>query len=184
MAQSKSDNPKLTTQDLPRVDPLPFEPLSKEYSKIVSILLLLPWLVLTLSAALIVTLINAPFHPFLEWGYYAVLIVGSGAFIALAKRVAQSRGYVLRKKDIHYKSGVLWHKTRSLPFSRIQHMEIESGPLARHYDVTTLKFYTAGGGSADMQIPALDTTTAHNIRAYIIGKTDIDADEADNDHGA
>lgn len=84
--------------------------------------------------------------------------------------VARSRCYSLRDEDIHYRSGIIWHKTISLPFNRIQHVELESGPLQRIFKLSTLKFFTAGGGSADMKIPALTFAAASRLRSFVINK--------------
>ena len=54
------------------------------------------------------------------------------------------RGYLVREHDVVYRSG-WWSRTvTAVPFSRIQHSEIQQGPLGRWLGHCTLKLYTAG----------------------------------------
>jgi len=87
--------------------------------------------------------------------------------------MAKSRGFSLREHDIHYKSGIIWRKTVSLPFNRIQHVELESGPVERIFKLTTLKFFTAGGGKADMKIPALGFERASKLRSFVMEQAGV-----------
>ena len=81
------------------------------------------------------------------------------------------RGYVLRENDITYKSGWLFHHQITIPFNRIQHTEINHGPIDRFFKLCELDIYTAGGSSSDLSISGLDPEKAANIKEYISEKT-------------
>jgi len=114
------------------------------------------------------------------WLFIPLLFIALSVFI-WAPMVAQSRGFALRDHDIHYKSGIIWRKTVSLPFNRIQHVELESGPLERIFKLTTLKFFTAGGGNADMKIPALGFERASKLRSFVMEKAGVVESESASD---
>lgn len=82
------------------------------------------------------------------------------------------RGYLVRERDVVYRSG-WWSRTvTAVPFSRIQHSEIQQGPLGRWLGHCTLKLYTAGASGANLEIPGLSMATARNIRRMLESHTD------------
>ncbi|RMD99456.1 MAG: hypothetical protein D6816_14930 [Bacteroidetes bacterium] len=79
-------------------------------------------------------------------------------------------GYALRAHDIMYKSGVFWHSTTVIPYSRIQHVEISQGPIQSAFGIATLRIYTAGGTRSDLTIEGLERKRANEIKEFITGK--------------
>lgn len=92
----------------------------------------------------------------------------------------RAQGYQLREKDVHFKKGVLWRSVTSLPYIRIQHVELESDPIERLFKLATLKFFTAGGGSTDLRIPGLTFATASKIRTFILKQAGTEPNGLDN----
>ncbi|MFW5762007.1 MAG: PH domain-containing protein, partial [Cyclobacteriaceae bacterium] len=45
------------------------------------------------------------------------------------------------------------------------------GPLNRLFKLTTLKIYTAGGSTSDLNIPGLEYDDAQKLREYIAEKS-------------
>ncbi len=81
------------------------------------------------------------------------------------------RGHALRDFDIIYKEGVLFNNTTTISFNRVQHCEISQGPLEQMFDLYTLKVFTAGGQSSDLEIPGLDEDAANGLKEYIVDAT-------------
>ena len=99
-------------------------------------------LVILLIAAIILAVVP-PFPPAVDWWLgrllpAIILLTGLAATWLALKRV-RHKGYALRTHDIAYRSGLFWRKV-VLPFNRVQHMEVTSGPLQRRFDIATLKF--------------------------------------------
>jgi membrane protein YdbS with pleckstrin-like domain len=90
----------------------------------------------------------------------------------LLYRQAKARGWALREHDVAYRSGLVWRKTIILPFTRVQHAEVTSGPLQRRFGLATLKFYTAGGSSVDLKITGLEAPQARALRDHILKNSD------------
>ena len=40
--------------------------------------------------------------------------------------------------------GIVWHKEVLVPRSRVQHLDLERGPIERHFGLATLVVHTAG----------------------------------------
>ena len=90
---------------------------------------------------------------------------------------AKARGWALREHDVAYRSGLVWRKTIILPFTRVQHAEVTSGPLQRRFGLATLKFYTAGGSSVDLKISGLKAPRARTLRDHILKNSDSHGSE-------
>ncbi|WP_300980430.1 PH domain-containing protein [Nonlabens sp.] len=85
------------------------------------------------------------------------------------------RGYVLREQDITYKKGWLFHSQTTVPFNRIQHTEINHGPIDRLFKLCELDIFTAGGSASDLSISGLDPEDAAKLKDYISGKLSVHA---------
>ena len=116
-----------------------------------------------------------PYPPRLNWlfaGLIPGLIMLIGLiFTLLAMKKIRLQGYAVRTHDIAYRSGLFWRKVVMLPFNRVQHVEVTSGPLQRRFGLATLKFYTAGGKSVDLRIDGLRAEDAERLRANILARS-------------
>ncbi len=178
MNQADHTNNILLSDDLPTPDDKRFEQLAPSYLKMVG----LEWgcifaVVIVINVAVnmmagnsFATLMNEGVAPFLLGGSFIVLILA----LIMPGLMWKSQGYQLRDNDVHYKHGIIWRAVTSLPYVRVQHVELESGPVERLFKLATLKFYSAGGGSADMKIPGLPFATASKIRAFVLKQAGAD----------
>lgn len=98
-----------------------------------------------------------------------VLLLASFLFLAFAKSYHR-KAYNLRAHDLSYRSGWLWHKLTTVPFSRVQHVEVDQGPIERALELATLKVFTAGGSSSDLSIPGLSPDKAKEMKTFILQK--------------
>jgi membrane protein YdbS with pleckstrin-like domain len=76
--------------------------------------------------------------------------------------------FSLREHDVWMRYGVLWRTRRSVPRVRIQHVDVESGPLERLFGLANLVVYTAGTGDADARIPGLRIRSAEWMRDALL----------------
>lgn len=162
----------IKSEDLPAAEEMPFEALASSYVTVNRI----GWCGLFGAAIVVFTVVNLftgnGFQALIERGIAPFIAAGAIAlFIATmvgAKITWLAQGYQLQDSDLHYRHGVIWRGVTSLPFARVQHVELESGPLDRFFKLATLKFFTAGGGTADMTIPGLPFGTASKLRAFVL----------------
>ena len=147
-----------------------FKALSENLSKITAATSFLSWMVPVLIVSMI-RVFNSNIDSFAEniLNYVIVALI----LIAILSGIygyyySKSCGYLKREFDIYHKQGIWWQKQTALSFSRIQHIDLSSGPLERKYNMATLKFFTAGGSSSDLKIHGLPLTIAEELRSQIL----------------
>ncbi len=171
MTDQAFSNAQIPAADIPAAGTIAFEPLHQRYARLLITESLLVWAIPTVAFSVLLAIgkiessvISAP------WGFLLPLIVLPFIFI-VCRLQAKFSGFAVRDHDIHFRSGVIWQKRLALPFSRIQHVEIERNPIERAFGLSTLKFFTAGGGSADMKIPALGEGQATDLKSFVLKLT-------------
>lgn len=92
------------------------------------------------------------------------------------------RGYVVREKDILYRSGVLWRSVKAVPFNRVQHTKIDSGLLDRRFGLANLSVFPAGAGGH--KIRGLGADTAERLRVYVSERIEAEAPDPADDQGS
>jgi membrane protein YdbS with pleckstrin-like domain len=105
------------------------------------------------------------------WIYLSLTL--SFVFTLLIKTIEfKKRRYVVREKDISYKKGILFRSMTTVPFNRIQHVEIDEGPISRFLGLVSLSVFTAGDSSDDLKISGLLKQEAEQIKEFISNKID------------
>jgi membrane protein YdbS with pleckstrin-like domain len=80
------------------------------------------------------------------------------------------RKYALRTHDIIYTKGFLVNTVTTLPFIRIQHIEISRSFLARKLNLATLNIYSAGSSGENLSIKGLSLEAANRLNDHITSK--------------
>ena len=101
----------------------------------------------------------------------ALVLLIAGLITWLVVNQVAVKGYALRDHDIAYRHGLVFRKTILLPFNRVQHIELSSGPLQRRFGLASLKFFTAGGASVDLKMEGLAVDDAGSLREYILARS-------------
>ena len=100
-----------------------------------------------------------------------VTIVIAYLVIYLPMRRYATRGYSLAEERLRVVRGVLFHSDTVVPFGRVQHIDVDQGPLERGFGLATLTVHTAGSHNASVSLPGLAHGDAlamrENIRAAI-----------------
>lgn len=100
---------------------------------------------------------------FMGLGYFIFSVV----LLIMAKYYFRNKKYRLFDKNITYREGVLVHNETVVPFTRIQHVEIDEGPIERYFSLATLSIYTAGDSGKDLKVSGLLLVEAQEIKDYI-----------------
>ncbi|QZH76256.1 MAG: PH domain-containing protein [Erythrobacter sp.] len=145
----------------------PLTPLDPGYTTILRIeglLITLPFIV----AATVLALVEAlpPWAPGIPVLLLAIVLIG----IVPIKKY-QSRGYHMAVDRLRVVKGVLFHADTVVPFSRVQHLDVEQGPLERAFGIARLILHTAGTHNASVTLPGLAHADAiamrEDIRAHV-----------------
>lgn len=160
------ENLQIDLEALPIAAELAMEPMADNYEKEVKtqlLIILLPLIVLSFLPLLLAQrtfLLAIP----------ALVILLATIISRLVIKKSRLKGIALREHDMAFRSGLYWQQTVLLPYNRIQHVEVSSGPLQRKYGLSSLKFFTAGGSGVDLKVDGLSSERAEQVRSFIIGK--------------
>ena len=96
-----------------------------------------------------------------------VLILATLLILRVPQRRWSARGYALGEERLRVVRGLLFHSDTVVPFGRVQHIDVDQGPLERAYDIATLTVHTAGSHNASVQLPGLKHEDALAMRESI-----------------
>ena len=91
---------------------------------------------------------------------------GAGAWLGRA-RWRRTR-WKLDERGFHVRRGMLWRVEVLVPRSRVQHLDIERGPLERHFGLATLVVHTAGSQTQALRQSGLADADAVSLRDALI----------------
>jgi membrane protein YdbS with pleckstrin-like domain len=76
--------------------------------------------------------------------------------------------YAIREHDVLVCYGVWWRTQRCIPRLRIQHVDIDSGPIDRALGLARLSLFTAGTISSVASLPGLTPREAEELRQELL----------------
>jgi len=160
-------NSIITPENLPQLHSKDFTGLDRKYLKIIIIRIFVFFLLM--AGGLAVLLLFAEDIPRLFVGLIAgsaiVLIIIFALIIAILG--FPRKGYLVRVHDISFKKGLITFKLTTVPYNRIQHVEVNQGILTKILGLSSIKIYTAGGSYSDLSIPGLSSKDAHRLKAFL-----------------
>jgi membrane protein YdbS with pleckstrin-like domain len=115
--------------------------------------------------------------PVLSWPAVAALLAALVlALVAAAMTIAwrrwKSTSWKLDATGLHVRRGRLWRKEILIPRSRVQHLDIERGPIERHFGLATLIVHTAGTRQHALRQPGLADADAVALRDVLVPASD------------
>ena len=76
--------------------------------------------------------------------------------------------YCVDPKLIELRNGVVWQSSVMVPISRLQHVDMQRGPIERKFGLASLILHTAGTQDATHTIPGLRYDTASSLRDQLV----------------
>lgn len=155
----------------PDITKIDFRSIGKKYLNVILMHVVLVFLGLFLALFFVI------YKDFFELGagsiwFYVVLIIAFFLILLIKVIGFKKRKYAVREKDISYKQGVFFRSLTTVPFNRIQHVEIDEGPIARFFGLVSLSVFTAGDSSDDLKIKGLLKQEAQQIKEFISNQID------------
>ncbi len=80
----------------------------------------------------------------------------------------QNARWRLTASGLEIHRGVWWRSQIGIPLSRVQHTDVQQGPLLRRFGIATLIVHTAGTESPAIQLEGLSVSMAHKLRDALI----------------
>jgi membrane protein YdbS with pleckstrin-like domain len=103
----------------------------------------------------------------LLWLIPAVVLVVMLIVVAFVPRRVRSIGYQLRDDDLLFRRGLLFQRFVSVPYGRMQLIDITRGPVSRIVGLSDLHFVTAAASSG-VAIPGLPVAIAEELRDQLV----------------
>ena len=145
------------------MDDAPLTPLDPAYIKVARVHGLLAMLPLLVGAVAIeLADLLPPGLIFAPLALIAVLLAG-----LMPVRKWRSRVFDMGADRLRVVKGVLFHADTVVPFSRVQHIDVEQGPLERTFGIARLILHTAGTHNSSVVLPGLAHADAVAMREAI-----------------
>jgi uncharacterized protein len=96
-----------------------------------------------------------------------VVVIALAAIIRIPARRYSARGYQISADRLRVVRGLLMRHDTVVPFSRVQHIDVNQGPLERFFGIATLTLHTAGNHNASVSLPGLAEPLAREMREDI-----------------
>lgn len=116
------------------------------------------------------------------WWHLGLALGVLTAFIALALwRASLAFHYTRWRLDedgLRVRHGRFWRTEVLVPRARVQHLDIERGPIERHYGLATLVVHTAGTRLSAVRQPGFDEDSANRLRDALVPRQREPDDDA------
>ncbi len=125
-------------------------------------------LVLAASAGVGLGIVAATLSPLPRvptFAVMAVLMLVAGAAFGVFRH--RRIGWKLDADGLATRRGGLWWSETLVPVSRVQHLDLERGPLERRLGLATLVVHTAGTRMAAVKLPLLAEGDAQALREHL-----------------
>lgn len=134
---------------------------------------LLRGLVFGIGGAMVLTFPLRSLHEDLSFGAWVLVMVGLVLAASVFGTWLGYRGWKfsawkLDATGLHVRRGRWWQKEVLVPRSRVQHLDIERGPIERHFGLATLVVHTAGSRVHALRQPGFADADAVALRDALV----------------
>ena len=163
-------NPIILPKDLPEIKAETFEPVDRKYLRLIYYRSAIFFVIASACLAGLLLIKEGEWPIALTWIIAIAIVLAVALNMVISTLSFPYRGYPIRDKDISYKRGLITFTLTTIPFTRVQHVELDQGILAKSMRLATIKVYTAGSSTGDLSIPGLPVDIAQQIRSYLTDK--------------
>lgn len=141
----------------------PLTPLDPDYVSVMRIVSGIMALILIIGAGVM------EFAQLLPMGMVItpVILIAAYWVMVIPQRRYNRWGYSAGGDRLRIVSGYLFYSDTIVPYGRIQHMDVDQGPIERHYALATFSAHTAGTHGSTIVLPGLPHADALALRERI-----------------
>lgn len=156
-------NHQIFSDETDRIEELHFEPVSEKYRNVQMVCCAIAY-VLIGCAALLLLLADSPW-----WciSAEAVIIVSFIINLIILRKAYQYKGYAMREHYITWRSGIIFPKITTIPFTRIQQVSISQSPVSRYFRLSAVDIVNGAQGLSSLTIHGLHKEKAEEIKNVI-----------------
>lgn len=163
------ENSSINLTDLPDFEAVALTPISRNYGVVVAFNTIL-FTIILLSAFLVFHFVEPLFFGIYFPSVLTVIFVFLVAIYLITYFSFFTKKYGIRSHDLIYQSGLLKKTTTIIPFSRVQHVDLEEGWLSGMLGIKSVVVYTAGQNGGDIKINGLEKELAESINQLVLNK--------------
>jgi hypothetical protein len=161
-------NSQINPYQIPQSKDVILQPIEPTYLKVLQLTWLITFGIILIATVALFCFID-DWHNYWAMGIAALaycimvtltVIIGTGSF--------KRKSYAVREHDILYKNGWIFQDFHVVPFNRIQHVVVNSGPIDRKFKLASLTLYTAAAETGDISIPGLQQEAAEQLKSFIL----------------
>lgn len=111
----------------------------------------------------------------LEWppswvwfGVAALCALTLGLFVGLPSLSYRFTGYRLESDHLASAEGVFWRSRHYVPRSRVQHVDVVAGPIARRFGLCSFSVFVGGRTGAAVTIGGITPEEAERLREALL----------------
>lgn len=112
-----------------------------------------------------------------QWLWWMVVVLaGVWSTWMVSARVGRryrSWRYRFGPESLELRRGVWWHVATSVPYHRIQQVDVNQGPIQRRFGMVELRLRTASAGT-DCSLPGVPQADADELRAWLAVRAERD----------
>lgn len=144
-------------------DPTAWHRVSPKYLVVEIVGTIIGGLLFSAGAAVVWLVADQKWAMWVLFAIVAVFVVS----LAVEPRRVRSIGYQLREDDLLFRRGIMFQRFVSVPYGRMQLVDITRSPIARALGLAELKFVTAAA-STGVVIPGLPMVEAEQLRDHLV----------------
>ena len=154
---------------------VPIQPVEPGYRNGLRLAAAAFWVPASLGSLVIDRLILRDF-PFAGLVPALVVLIALGAIIVVPNRIARRLGYSVDGEWLRVVRGWTFHSDTIVPFVRVQHIDVNRGPIDKIFRTASLVVHTAGTHNSIVTLPGLSPDRAAELREIIRSaiRTDIE----------
>lgn len=169
-------NRQVWLDDTQPIESLSFEPIENRYVKVIIARIVLIYALL-MACALFILLIEVDYADIILIVAECLLAVAFIVNVAMAKKIFRFRGYALRNKDISYRSGIFFPTVATVPYSKIQQVNVRMNPISRLFRLYYVDVINGSQNAMnEITIPGLSREKAEQMKSLLINNTACDND--------
>ncbi|WP_427383186.1 PH domain-containing protein [Janibacter sp. G56] len=107
-----------------------------------------------------------------HWALFVLAIALVGLLVwvlVVVRRQVAATSWVELDEDLVIRRGIMFRRLASLPYGRLQYIDMNSGPLARRLGYTSLTMHTASPGSSG-SLPGVPIAEAEALRTRVLAR--------------
>lgn len=145
------------------VDELRYEPVSPKYRSVQIIGAAIAYSMIA-AIALLLLFVAEPGWCVAAECLIAVLCIFN---LLILRKAYLFKGYALREHDITYRSGIIFPKTTTIPFSKIQQVSISQNPVSKFFDMYAIDIVNGAQGLSSVSVNGLSKEKAEGLKNII-----------------